>query len=337
MNSRSLLNEKTTPALQNTPFLSLVDSYIRYYASGLGHTARAKQLDLGHFVKFLAAYRGYSKPEKLKVRDWDFSSVQRFMDECLHKGESPATVARRLATIKHMGRTFSEKVAGFVNPASEAKSPKIQALKPQALSKTEIRAIRAKSKERRAQKDSFIRLRNDTLVNFLVDTGLRADEIRVLKRAQLDEKNEWIRNVRTKGRRYRNVYITSAIRPHLKKYLEARDRELKRYYTKLTRACDAVLPLFISGYGAVPGKPESFMMGAKTIWRAVHELSSGVDLHPHLLRHTYALDLLKHSNDVRLVSQALGHSDVKITMRYTERKDEEVAQALERARKAAQK
>jgi site-specific recombinase XerD len=53
-------------------------------------------------------------------------------------------------------------------------------------------------------------------------------------------------------------------------------------------------------------------------------------LHPHLLRHTYAVDLLEDSKDIRLVAQALGHADVRITMRYTERSNEEVAAAREK-------
>ena len=117
-------------------------------------------------------------------------------------------------------------------------------------------------------------------------------------------------------------------------YLEARDRELKRFFPKISRTVDGSLPVFISTYGAQASKPESFLMGAKSVWRAIRELSSETHLHPHLLRHSYALDLLENSNDIRLVSQALGHSDVKITMRYTERRDAEVARALEKARKS---
>lgn len=326
-----------SPDLQNAKLCDVVDSYLRYYAAGRGHTARAKHLDLRHFLSFLAVFRGYSSPNKLRVRDWDFSAVQRFVDESIDKGAAPATVARRLATLKHMGRSLSEKVAGFVNPAREVKSPRIQAPKPKALTKQQIQATRRRAAQRKQAKDSFIRLRNESLFTFLLDTGIRADEIRNIKRAQLDENLEWIKNVRTKGRRFRNVYITSAARPQLKRYLEARKQELKRFFRKLSHKHDGVLPLFISSYAAKPDKLESFMMGAKTIWRAVNELSPQVHLHPHLLRHSYALNLLKHCSDIRLVSQALGHSDVKVTMRYTERKDEEVARALEKAASKAQK
>jgi site-specific recombinase XerD len=126
------------------------------------------------------------------------------------------------------------------------------------------------------------------------------------------------------------------MREQLRDYLQLRERELTKFYAKLTRQQNDALPVFISTYKAQPGRPETFCMGAKTLWRAINELSAEVHLHPHLLRHSYALDLLNDSNDVRLVAQALGHSDVRITMRYTERKEHEIAMALEHSRKKEQ-
>lgn len=330
---RLLFGGANSGAIASIPLLRVIESYIDYYAAGSSHTARAKRLDLGRFLTFLSSLRGYAKSEKLKVKDWDYSSTQRFIEDSLLKGEAPSTVARRLATIKHMGRTLSEKVAGFINPAKEVKAPKITPPKPKALSDREVKQIRKKAVERLDQRDTFIRRRNRTILNLLLDTGLRADEVRLLKFSQLDPKLEWIKNVRTKGRRYRNVYITSAMRRDLEDYIEERAKELKRFFPKLTKPQNDAIPLFISTYGASATKPESFLMGAKTLWRAIHELSRDTDLHPHLLRHSFAIDLLEDSNDVRLVAQALGHSDVRVTMRYTERKDEEVARALEKSRK----
>ena len=313
---------------------AIFDSYIRYYASGNDHTAKAKRLDIQHFLDFLLSEKALSKLEKLKVQDWSFATVQKFVEASLRAGESPATVARRLATLKHLGRTLSEKIPGFTNPAREVKSPKIRAPMPKALPKPEIKSIRLKAKHREKERDSFNRIRNRTLLNFLLDTGLRAEEVRLLRLGQIDDKLEWIENVRTKGRRYRNVYITSKMRPALLEYLNERDLVLKRFFPKISKSINKQLPLFVSTYSASPLKPESFLMGAKSIWRAINELSTETQLHPHLLRHSYALDLLKNSKDVRLVSQALGHSDVRVTMRYTERRDQEVAEALEKSRRS---
>ena len=328
------LQESKQRSIKDASLAHTVDSYIRYYAAGNTHTARAKQLDLDRFLRFLARANGYSKLEKLKVSDWDFSAVQSFVDESLALGESPATVARRLATIKHMGRTLAEQIPGFVNPAREVKTPKTPAARPKSLAEDDVSAVREHAKARLSERKSFNRARNEALFNLLIDTGLRADEVRLLKLGQLDENLEWIRNVRTKGRRYRNVYITSAVREQLAEYLKLRETKLIALYQKLPKSESKSLPLFISTYNAEPGNPESFLMGAKSIWRAVNELSAGTHLHPHLLRHSFAMDLLDHTNDIRLVAQALGHSDVRVTMRYTERRDEEIAEALERSRSA---
>ncbi|NLF25925.1 MAG: tyrosine-type recombinase/integrase [Deltaproteobacteria bacterium] len=328
------MGERKPPLdLKAAPLLSAVSSYLRYYAEGSGHTARAKRLDLQHFLDFLVLQRGCAKAANLKIADWDHSSVQLFLDYSLARGESPATVARRLATLKHLGRTMSEQLPGFINPAREVRAPKIKIGMPKSISRPEINKVRKKAEARLSQRKSFNRLRNETLFNFLLDTGLRADEVRTLKLGQLDESLTWIKNVRTKGKRYRNVYITSAIRKDLKHYLAERKAKLEKLLPKYTKSQDRALPLFISSYNAVPENPESFFMGAKSIWRAINELSTDTHLHPHLLRHSYAMDLLESSNDIRLVAQALGHSDVRITMRYTERSDAQVAAALEKSRK----
>jgi len=336
-NEITLLPASSSNELQNLQLKQVINSYIRYYATGAGHTARAKRLDLRTFIDFLMQHHGVKSEEALKVSHWDFAAVQSYVDHLLRKREAVATVCRRLATVKHMGRTFAERVPGFVNPAREVRPPRTPISKPKAITTEELKEVRERVSERVKEKRSFIRIRNATIFNLLLDTGLRADEIRLLRLGQIDEDLSWIRDVRTKGRKFRNVYITSAMREELAIYLKDREATLKKFYAKLSRSENLNLPLFISTYNAVPGKIESFMIGPKTLWRAINELSCSTNLHPHLLRHSYAIDLLNESNDVRLVSQALGHSDVRITMRYTERRDEEIAEALEKSRKRSRR
>ena len=332
--SRALFGE-SEPA-KNVAALALgdvVQGYLRFYADGKTHTARAKQLDTDKFLGFLARYRDRREIEHLIVRDWDLSATQRFVDDCLKSGEAPATVARRLATLKHMGRVLAERLPGFINPAREVKSPRLQAARPKSIRPKELAEVREHAEKLRSQKNSFNRLRNETILNLLLDTGLRAEEVRTIKMGQLSDKLEWIKQVRTKGRRFRDVYITSTMRANLQEYLQRRITELKRYLPSCNAAIDAKLPLFISSYGASATNLASFELSPKSIWRAIRAYSVETKLHPHLLRHTFATELLDNSHDIRLVAQALGHSDVRITMRYTERGNEEVAQALEKVRR----
>ena len=98
------------------------------------------------------------------------------------------------------------------------------------------------------------------------------------------------------------------------------------------------MPVLVSTYGAELSRPLSFAMSPKSVWHAISSLgklasalapTKKIHLHPHRLRHTFAHGLLDSSKDVRLVAQALGHSDVRTTMRYTERTEDEVARAIE--------
>lgn len=314
--------------LKKLTLVNLIDSYLSYYAASSSHTARAKKIDLDKFLKFMARSES-TLPEKVTVSTWSYSSVQRFVEHLLKIGETPATVSRRLATLKHMGRTLAEKLPGFINPARDVKAPKMQPNKPKALSPDEVNLVRQSARRLVQEKPSFIRHRNVMVLELLIETGLRAEEIRLLKLGQLDDKLEWISQVRTKGRKFRNVYIATHVRQALRHYLDQRADELKRFFPKLSISQNQKLPVFISTYGAKSGDQESFYMGAKTLWRSVHNLCRELKLHPHLLRHSFAVDLLESSNDIRLVSQALGHSDVRVTMRYTERRDAEIARALE--------
>jgi site-specific recombinase XerD len=208
------------------------------------------------------------------------------------------------------------------------KGPKASPPTPKRLPDSKLQEMRQRA-EARASDGSFVHVRNLMIFEFLLATGIRVDELRTMKLAQLTQDHQWCRNVKCKGQTYRNVYLKSGVRSLLKKYLAEREQELRRVISKLDRITDSGLPLFPSVYGASATDPESFRMGSKTLWRAISDLAPGVS--PHALRHTFAHWLLEATGDLRLVAQALGHSDVRVTMRYTEREDDSIAEAIEGA------
>lgn len=323
------LSAKTPKQLLASDFERVIDEYLGYFAGGSSHTARAKRLDLKDFTDFMRKHSRVKKDEPIKTRMWDHSAVQAYLEAQLNKGAAPSSVARRLATLKHLGRTLAENIVGFVNPAKEAKAPKTSLQRPKGLAEKETSIIIDGIYQSLRNKKRFSDTRNFTILILLLETGLRADECRLLRRSQIAEGSKWISNVRTKGRKFRNIYISSRLKPHLDAYLETRSLELKKFFPEIKKSQDAKLPLFISTYKADPKNLESFLMGAKTLWRAINQASNEFHLHPHLLRHSFALNLLESSKDVRLVSQALGHGDVRVTMRYTQRQDEDIAMAME--------
>ena len=336
------LLEQSIPERLNAESLKVVvQNYLRYYAAGVGHTARAKRYDLQHFLLFLAASQ--REVDKLQVSDWTMQATKNFIDSRLELGEAPATVSRRLATLKHFGRTLAERVPGFINPAREVKGPVLQMNRPNGLAPEEVELLRSAAKlEVEERKYSFLSLRNQFLLEILLATGLRADEVRLLVFSQVSEERDWLKNVKTKGKKFRNVYLDTEIRDYTEKYLIQREEQLRRKFpiigTWQQRELGR-LPVLLSFHKASIEDPKSLHLSPKTIWRIISNFGKKAqllldkpigNLHPHKLRHTFAHGLLDSSKDVRLVAQALGHSDVRTTMRYTERSDQEIAAAMEK-------
>jgi site-specific recombinase XerD len=61
----------------------------------------------------------------------------------------------------------------------------------------------------------------------------------------------------------------------------------------------------------------------------------GKDVHPHMLRHTFATDLYRETKNIRLVQKALGHVSLGTTMIYTHIVDDELEDALRTFRRVA--
>ncbi len=301
--------------------LESFDWYVEHVYSASTHTRKAKTADLKKFAEYLS-----KKIRNPSLQVWTVRSTQEYLDALLRDGEAPATVSRRLATLKHAARIICERLRKFNNPTLGVRGPKLQALRPKALDVIETQELAAISF---AAPKNFKEARDRSLIGTLLMTGLRADEVRELSRNQLADDFSHFRQVRTKGRQYRDVPINSRLKDMLQLYLEFRATELKRFFPQLGLTVDKSLPLFIGTWRCRVEDKSSFRLGSKSIWRIVHSFSQDSKLHPHLLRHTFAHSLLEESGDVRLVAQALGHSDVRVTMRYTERATDEVARHVE--------
>ena len=76
-----------------------------------------------------------------------------------------------------------------------------------------------------------------------------------------------------------------------------------------------------------PSRPRSY---ALSLWLRVRRLANIEDVRLHDLRHTHASHAVMNGVPVPVVSRMLGHSSVRMTLRYAHLGDREIEAAAER-------
>ncbi len=154
-----------------------------------------------------------------------------------------------------------------------------------------------------------IGLRNKAILELLFSTGLRVGELVSLNRDQINIKTREL-GVIGKGNRPRLVFISVRAQKFLERYLVARTDHYK--------------PLFIRYSGKKPDPSmggDAVRLTARSIQRMIEKYRKKAGLviavTPHVLRHSFATDLLFHGADLRSVQELLGHKNVGTTQIYT--------------------
>lgn len=151
-------------------------------------------------------------------------------------------------------------------------------------------------------------LRDRAILELLFSSGLRVSELTNLDISHINlERREFM--VRGKGQKDRPIFVSQQAADWLKLYLEKRT--------------DNLPALFISyGGRAIANTTGNYRrLTPRSIQRMVahYSLLAGITRHvsPHVLRHSFATDLLMNGADIRSVQAMLGHSNIATTQIYT--------------------
>lgn len=153
-----------------------------------------------------------------------------------------------------------------------------------------------------AEGDDERSLRNKAILELLFSTGLRISELVSLNRDLDTSRDEF--SVRGKGDKVRVVFLSEEAKHAIRSYLAKRG--------------DIEDPLFI--HRARGGQAAS-RLTARSIERIIKHLAvrAGIQkkVTPHVIRHSFATDLLHNGADLRSVQALLGHANISTTQVYT--------------------
>lgn len=145
-------------------------------------------------------------------------------------------------------------------------------------------------------------LRDKALLELLFSTGLRVSELCSLN-ADIDLSREEL-SVRGKGDKVRVVFISPEAKKAVTEYIKARK--------------DMDEPLFVS-YGKA-GKSTG-RLTPRSVQRLIKHYATKAGITkkvtPHVIRHSFATDLLQNGADIRSVQALLGHANISTTQVYT--------------------
>lgn len=306
---------------QLLPLARLCTAFVE--SSAVPSTQRARRNDIQQLLAFMSA-----DPQTLQLGDYNKASIDKFIAHQLEK-EAPTNVVRRYWTFRAFDKWLAKAVPNFQKPTHEITPPTIEQKAPVGISEED--AAQLIEAAYRCGSTDAIRLRNGVAVELLYNTGLRASEARHLREEQLSADKRWFIEVKCKGQHYRDVYIPKSFDEKLNEWLKVRRFMLRGFGARQLPACPILIPML---QPAEPRKPESYILNGKAIWIIVDAAAKEAGLegvHPHMLRHGYAHELLENTKDIRLVAQALGHRSIETTMRYTKRSHDRLGAIIEEA------
>ena len=286
------MTDAATPVL--TPVAGFEQKYLHGYLAWLRNEKQYSELtaenyarDLRHLFELAAG----TPLDQLKIHH-----IRRYIAQLHSTGLGGRSLARMLSAWRGFF-TYLMRDHGLTdNPCMGLRAPKSPKALPQALSPDEAARLVD------LPTDTPEAMRDKAMFELLYSSGLRLAELVNLDPAQLDMMAGEVR-VTGKGSKTRIVPLGRFAIAALQAWLAVRDQLAKAGETALfvgqrgSRISPRVVQLRLQQWGVKQG------------------ITSNV--HPHLLRHSFATHVLQSSGDLRAVQEMLGHASISTTQVYT--------------------
>ena len=258
------------------------------------HTEISYLTDLTQFQQFIEEECGEFDPEQI-----DSDLVRLWIAHLVEEGIKPRSANRKLSAVKTFFNYLNKIGAVSGNPAEKIRGPKTPKKLPAFVHHEEmIRVI----DDERAYPDNFEGQRDRFIIELFYVTGMRKSELIGIKNSDVDNYTKTLR-VTGKRNKQRIIPLSDDTVEKLKKYIQLRDREIenKSSYLFVKKNGNPMYPKMI--YNIVRKHLDSIPTLSKRS--------------PHVLRHSFATEMLNNGAEINAVKELLGHSSLASTEVYT--------------------
>ncbi len=242
--------------------------------------------------------------------------IRRYIAALHGRGLGGKSIARCLSAWRGLFSFLMQRHGYASNPCSGLKAPKSAKTLPQALSTDQAVSLVT------IEGDEPLTLRDRAILELFYSSGLRLAEMVSLDINALDLGNGTV-TVTGKGSKTRIVPMGSHAIQAIRNWLLAR--------VSIPKADPQAL--FITQQGKRI-TPRAIQYRIKQ-WAIKQGISA--DVHPHMLRHSFATHVLQSSGDLRAVQEMLGHANISTTQVYTHLDFQHLAKVYDAAHPRARK
>ncbi len=262
-------------------------------------TQQAYLEDIADFTNFLTANGGLAS-----YRQVGRLEIETFLDELTRRQLARETISRKISALRSFYRYLENHKLVAGNPFATVRIKGQAKTLPRFFYEQEMAALFAA-----VVGDEPVTVRDRALLELFYATGMRVSEVSDLTNAQLDLTMRIVL-VHGKGNKDRYVPFGHHAQAALQQYLQESRPVLMQ---KLPQGPATHEYVFVNQRGQqLTSRGIAYILD-----RIIKNSSVNSDIHPHMLRHTFATHLLDHGADLRTVQELLGHASLSTTQIYT--------------------
>jgi len=290
--------------LLDDPFAKSFESYLVAERNLSENTRSGYLMDVGQFV---SETWGVDAVPPFPWNGITDLQARRFVMRLTGAGESPATVGRKLASLRTFYRYLRRESAILDNPFQLLRPPRKEKRVPRVLTATEVARFLAQPMKDLSDgvTSEYPAVRDTALFETIYSTGCRISEVIAIHWDQIGWKDGRL-IVHGKGAKDRLVILGANALAALRRLLES---------VRIRRAdlAGGEHPVFLNDRL----EPITSRFAQRRMKRYLVEADLPGDISPHKLRHSFATHLLDAGADLRSVQEMLGHASLSTTQVYT--------------------
>ena len=251
------------------------------------------------YQKDLEQFHGFLAERGMTEADCDYHDAREFVREMQGK-YAERTILRKITSLRTYFAYLMKVDVVMENPFLYISLRKTEERLPSVLTHEEVKRMLS------IRKEGFLGERDHMLFLFLYSTGARISEALSVDIEDIEWEQRRIPIV-GKGSKQRYLFISRNVVEPLREYILCRNRYLQENGFADTPA------LFIGKTGIRLPFSSAHIIFSE--YKSVFGIRG--DFTPHVLRHTFATELMDRGADIRFVQELLGHESISTTQIYT--------------------